>query len=238
MKIFPAIDIQNGQCVRLRQGVESDSTVYGNSPADMAERFENEGAKYLHVVDLDGAFRGSGQNTRAIREIVARVSIPVEVGGGIRSEKDVKNHLDNGVWRVILGSAAVENPEFAVNMAKTYGKEHIAVSIDAKGNYVTTHGWVDTSSVEVIPFAKNLVENGVTTIIYTDISRDGMLSGPNFKMLEKLNEIPGIQLVASGGISGREDFEKLASMDIYGVISGKALYEKRVTMKDICDIQE
>lgn len=238
MKIFPAIDIQKGRCVRLRKGVASDSTVYGDDPAEMARKWASEGARYLHVVDLDGAFAGRGENTEAIRRIVRAVDIPVEVGGGIRDEAAVKAWLDLGVYRVIIGSAAVEHPDFAVDMAWRCGAEHVAVSIDAKGSVVTTHGWVDGSGKEVFPFAEELVSRGVSTIVYTDISRDGMLTGPNFEMLGTLNEIPGISLIASGGMSSPEDLKKLKAMGIYGAICGKALYENKVTMADIMEIQE
>lgn len=237
MIIFPAIDIQGGNCVRLKKGVASDSTIYGRDPVDMAKKWEREGAQYLHVVDLDGAFQGSGQNTEAIRKICKALSIPVEVGGGIRTEDAVKAHLANGVRRVIIGSAAVENPSFAIEMAKTYGKDRVAVSIDAKGNMATTHGWVDGSGKEVLSFASQLVEAGVSTIIYTDISRDGMLTGPNFDMLGKLQDIPGISLIASGGMSCAGDLRKLKAMHLYGAICGKALYEGKVTMEEIRDIQ-
>lgn len=238
MIIFPAIDIQKGQCVRLRKGIAADATVYGTDPAAMAKKWEDEGAKYLHVVDLDGAFEGAGQNTGAIRAIASAIRIPFEVGGGIRDEAAVKAHLENGVTRVIIGSAAVENPAFAVEMAKRYGREHIAVSIDAKGDMAATHGWVDGSGRSVLPFAEELVSAGVSTIIYTDISRDGMLTGPNFDMLEKLGGIPGISLIASGGMSAPADLEKLSAMGLYGAICGKALYENKVTMEDIRRIQE
>lgn len=237
MIIFPAIDIQGGNCVRLKKGIAADSTVYGADPVAMAKKWEQEGAAYLHVVDLDGAFEGSGQNTEAIRKICAALTIPVEVGGGIRTEEAVKAHLDHGVTRVIIGSAAVENPSFAIDMVKTYGKEHIAVSIDAKGNMATTHGWVDGSGKEVLSFAEELVKAGVSTIIYTDISRDGMLTGPNFEMLEKLQQIPGISLIASGGMSSANDLRKLSGMGLYGAICGKALYENKVSMKEIRKIQ-
>ncbi len=238
MKIFPAIDIQKGRCVRLRKGVASDSTVYGTDPAEMARKWAAEGARYLHVVDLDGAFAGRGENTEAIRRILSAVDIPVEVGGGIRDEAAVKAWLALGVYRVIIGSAAVENPDFAIDMARRYGADHVAVSIDAKGAVVTTHGWVDGSGKEVFPFAEELVNRGVTTIVYTDISRDGMLTGPNFEMLGTLNELPGISLIASGGMSSPEDLKKLKAMGIYGAICGKALYENKVTMADIVEIQE
>lgn len=224
--------------MRLRKGIADDVTVYGKDPAAMAAKWEAEGAKYLHVVDLDGAFAGGGQNTDAIRDICKKISIPVEVGGGIRNEAAVRAHLENGVARVIIGSVAVEHPEFAVEMAKKYGASRIAVSIDAKGDMATTHGWVDGSGKEVLPFAEELVSAGASTIIYTDISRDGMLTGPNFEMLGKLQKISGISLVASGGMSAPEDLERLSAMGLYGAICGKALYENKVTMEDIRRIQE
>ena len=224
--------------MRLRQGVESDSTNYGNDPVGMAEKWERGGARYLHVVDLDGAFKGNGKNTEAIHAICSAVAIPVEVGGGIRTEADIQRHFQSGVWRVIIGSKAVEDPDFAIRMAAKHGSERIAVSVDCKGDFVTTHGWVDSSNVRVGPFVEKLVSSGVTTIIYTDISRDGMLSGPNMDVLAALQQIPGIHLIASGGVSGAEDLRKLSAMGVYGAITGKALYENRVTMREICEIQE
>lgn len=237
MIILPAIDIQNGACVRLRQGVAADATIYGTDPAAMAEKWEREGGWYLHVVDLDGAFEGGGRNTEAIRAICRAVSIPVEVGGGIRSFEAIENHLKNGVSRVIIGSRAAEDPAFAMEAARRWpGK--VAVSIDAKGDTVTTHGWVDGSGEKVLPFAEKLLAGGVDTLIYTDVSRDGMLTGPNMVMLGKLQALPGIRLIASGGISGRKDLEALKELGVYGVISGKALYEGRLTMADVRSFQD
>ncbi len=238
MKIFPAIDIEDGRCVRLQQGKIEHLTVYGNDPVKMAEKWQSEGAKYLHVVDLDGAFKGNGVNTRIIKNMCKALSIPVEVGGGIRTEKAIKDYLDMGVYRVIIGSKAVASPYFAIQAAKTYGAEHIAVSVDAKGDEVATHGWVDGSSQKVMTFVKTLLGHGVNNIIYTDISRDGMLVGPNFDMMAKLQALPGIHLVASGGVSSADDLRKLSDMGVYAAITGKALYEGKVTMKEIVDIQE
>ena len=171
MKIFPAIDIEDGHCVRLKQGKIQDLTVYGDDPVKMALKWESLGAKYLHVVDLDGAFKGNGVNTEVIHRICQAVKIPVEVGGGIRTEQAIKQHIENGVWRVIIGSKAVASPYFAIQAAKKYGADHIAVSVDAHGDTVATNGWVDGSRQKVLPFVKTLLENGVNTIVYTDIPR-------------------------------------------------------------------
>ncbi len=238
MIILPAIDIQNGQCVRLRQGDAKEATVYGSSPEAMAVKWEMEGARYLHVVDLDGAFRGSAVNRRAVEAICHATAIPVEVGGGIRTEEDVEAYLALGASRVILGSAAIEKEGFAAAMAKKYGPSRVAVSIDARGDVAASHGWTDGSGKKVIPFAEELVRSGVSTIIYTDISRDGMLTGPNFAMMEQLNRILGISLIASGGMAEAGDLQRLAAMGVWGAICGKALYEGRITMEDIRKIQE
>lgn len=238
MIIFPAIDIQNGQCVRLRQGEAADATVYSSSPAAMALKWEMEGARYLHVVDLDGAFAGSAGNRAVVEAICHAVAIPVELGGGIRTEEDIRANFDLGVTRVILGSAAIDRPDWAAEMAAKYGADRVAVSIDAKGDRAVAHGWTDSTAKEVLPFAEELVKSGVSVIIYTDISRDGMLTGPNFDMLGRLNAIPGISLVASGGMASPEDLKRLAAMGVYGAICGKALYEKKITMEDIRNIQE
>lgn len=238
MKIFPAIDIEDGHCVRLKQGKISDLTVYGDDPVKMALKWESLGAKYLHVVDLDGAFKGNGVNTEVIHRICQAVKIPVEVGGGIRTEQAIQQHIENGVWRVIIGSKAVASPYFAIQAAKKYGADRIAVSVDAHGDTVATNGWVDGSRQKVLPFVKTLLENGVHTIVYTDISRDGMLNGPNFEMMGKLQALPEIHLIASGGVSCADDLRKLSLMGVYGAITGKALYEEKVSMEEIVEIQE
>ncbi len=238
MKIYPAIDIEGGRCVRLSQGKLQDLTVYGDSPVDMAKKWEAAGAKNLHIVDLDGAFKGNGVNTEIIKKICEAVKIPIEIGGGIRNDAAVRAHIDAGAHRVILGSAAVSSPYFAIETAKTYGADRIAVSVDCHKDTVAVHGWTEGSTKKVLPFVKHLLAHGVTTFVYTDISRDGMLTGPNFDMLETLNALPGIHLIASGGISDPEDLRRLSDMGVYGAICGKALYEGKVTMQDIVSIQE
>lgn len=232
MIVFPAIDIQNGHAVRLRQGVKEDSTTYFADPVEAAVKWCDEGALFLHVVDLDGAFSGSRRNAEIIGRICDAVDIPVEVGGGIRSEEAIQSYLEVGVNRVIIGSKAVEDEAFITKMAQKYGSS-LAVSIDAKGDVVATRGWVDGSDKKVLPFAQFLLSIGIQTIIYTDISRDGMLTGPNMDMLEQLQQLPYIRLIASGGMSSIEDLKKLQAMHVYGAITGKALYEGKITMEEI-----
>lgn len=232
MIVFPAIDIQNGCAVRLRQGVKEDSTTYFDNPVEAAVKWADEGALFLHVVDLDGAFSGSLSNASIIGDICEAVDIPVEVGGGIRSEEAIEAYIEAGVNRVIIGSKAVEDPEFMAAMAKKYGSM-LAVSIDAKEDVVATRGWVDGSDKRVLPFAQSMLDLGINTLIYTDISRDGMLTGPNFTMLGQLQQLPYIRLIASGGMSSIDDLKKLKAMGIYGAITGKALYEGKITMAEI-----
>ena len=220
MIVFPAIDIQGGKVVRLRQGVKEDSTTYFDDPVETAVKWRDEGAMFLHVVDLDGAFSGDRRNADVIGRICDAVDIPVQVGGGIRSEEAIETYLEEGVNRVIIGSKAVEDAAFITDMAKKYGSA-LAVSIDAKGDMVATRGWVDGSDKEVLP------------IVYTDISRDGMLTGPNMEMLSLLQQLPFIRLIASGGVSGIDDLKQLQAMKVYGAITGKALYEGKVTMAQI-----
>ncbi len=232
MIVLPAIDIQNGRAVRLRQGIATESTTYFEDPLEAALTWASEGAEYLHIVDLDGAFKGERTNAPIIRKICDLLTIPVEVGGGIRTERDIRTYLEAGVARVILGSKAAEDDEWTTEMAKKYGSQ-LVVSIDAKGDTVTTRGWVAESDKKVLPFASSLIDRGITTIVYTDISRDGMLSGPNFDMLGQLQQLPHIQLIASGGISGIEDLRALQRMGVYGAITGKAIYEGLLTMEEI-----
>ncbi len=231
MIVFPAIDIQNGRAVRLRQGVKDDSTTYFDNPVEAAVKWADEGALFLHVVDLDGAFSGSLANASIISDICEAVDIPVEVGGGIRSEEAIETYLEAGVNRFIIGSKAVEDPDFMAAMAKKHGSM-LAVSIDAKEDVVATRGWVDGSDKRVLPFAQSMLDLGINTLIYTDISRDGMLTGPNFTVLGQLQQLPYIRLIASGGMSSIDDLKKLKAMGIYGAITGKALYEGKITLAE------
>lgn len=232
MIIFPAIDILNGKCVRLIQGDYQQETVYSDSPVNMALEWESKGAEYLHLVDLDGAKTGQSINKQVIKEIAQSVSIPVQVGGGIRSIETVKEHIENGVSRVIIGTAAISDPDFLQQAVDTY-EDKIAVSIDAKNGYVATDGWTRTSEIKAIDLLLELEQMGVETIVYTDILRDGMLQGPNFAELTTINQATSIDVIASGGVTTKEDIQQLQSMDLYGAIIGKALYDGNLKFEDL-----
>jgi len=232
MRLYPAIDIKNGQCVRLRQGVFEDTTVYANEPYQVAKEFEADGAKFLHIVDLDGALKGAGANVAALKKIVENVSIPVEIGGGIRTMEDIEHRLSLGVTRVILGTVAVENPDFVKEAVEKFGADKIVVGIDAKDGMVAIKGWETISNVDAVTLALSMKEMGVKTIIYTDISKDGMLCGPNFAQTARLVEATGMDIVASGGVSCMNDLVELEKINVEGAILGKAIYEKRVDLKE------
>lgn len=224
MKLYPAIDLKDGNCVRLLQGDYNQVTVYGNSPADMAKKWETLGGDYLHIVDLDGAKAGKGINGPAIKAIVEAVNIPIELGGGIRSLEDIKLQLERGVDRVILGSAAIKNKELVKEAVATFGADKIVVGVDAKGGKVAIEGWLEVTDVTALDFCKELEVIGVKTVIYTDIAKDGMMQGPNIEETAKLVQNTNLEIVASGGVSSIEDLEKLEAIHVHGAIIGKALY--------------
>ena len=231
MKLFPAIDLRGGQAVRLTQGDYDRMTVYNPDPADQARAFAAAGAHYLHVVDLDGAKDGSTANFSSIQAITAATDLYVEVGGGIRDLTTVEAYLQNGVRRVILGSAALKDPAFTKEALQRYG-EKIAIGIDARGGKVATEGWLETSEVDFLTFAKQMEALGAKTLIFTDISRDGTLSGPNLSQLDALNRAVSCRVVASGGVSSLEDLAALKALGLYGAICGKALYTGAVPLKE------
>ncbi|MDV2583409.1 1-(5-phosphoribosyl)-5-[(5-phosphoribosylamino)methylideneamino]imidazole-4-carboxamide isomerase [Alkalibacillus haloalkaliphilus] len=232
MRIFPAIDIRNQKCVRLKQGNYNEQTTYGD-PVEMAQEWVDEGASFLHLVDLDAAKGDPSENLNVIKQIIDTVSIPVQVGGGVRSLERIEELIDIGVNRVILGTAAVKNPDFVKAAVDQFGEERIVVSVDARDGYVATDGWIETSDVEASQFAKQLEAAGVKTVVYTDISKDGMLEGPNFEALSDLNEQSELQVIASGGVSSLSDIQRLSELKLYGAIVGKALYEDQVKLSDI-----
>ncbi|ABR46803.1 phosphoribosylformimino-5-aminoimidazole carboxamide ribotide isomerase [Alkaliphilus metalliredigens QYMF] len=229
MIIYPAIDIQGGQCVRLTQGKKEERKMYFDSPQAVAQRWQAEGAEFIHVVDLDGAFGKGEENMEAIEAIVKAVEIPIQVGGGIRSIEKIQQLLDLGVTRVILGTKALTDEAFLREAIEKYG-DRIIVSIDAKEGYVATEGWVKTSSRRALDFAKSIEEIGVKRIVYTDIAKDGMLQGPNFDEIQRMKDSVGMEVIASGGISCETDLQGLKEMDVKGVIVGKALYEGKVQL--------
>ena len=237
MIIFPAIDLRGGKCVRLIQGDFDKETVYSDDPQATALKWQNSGAKFLHVVDLDGARAGSPQNIDAIKKILAAIKIPIEVGGGIRTLADAEKLLALGVRRVILGSVAVENISLVEEAAKKFG-DKIVVGIDARNGFVATHGWEKSSAVKADELAKKIVAAGVKTIIYTDISKDGMLSGVNAETFAELQKFSGAEIIASGGVKSIEDIRALKVAKISGVIVGKAIYTGALDLKSAIEIAE
>jgi len=234
MIIFPAIDIQNGNVVRLKQGKFDCVTEYGNDPAAVAAHWEELGAEWLHVVDLDGAKTGTLTNWTVIAAILKTVTIPIEVGGGIRSENDISRLIDMGVSRVILGTRAIGQPDFLKKVINRW-PDQIAVSIDASNGLVTKLGWTEKTDIKAIDFAKELQGFGLKYLIFTDIARDGMLTGPNFQRLKEILAAVTIPVIASGGVSNLEDIKKLAAFEkkgLMGVITGKALYEGTLDLKE------
>jgi phosphoribosylformimino-5-aminoimidazole carboxamide ribotide isomerase len=229
--LFPAIDIKNGKCVRLTQGDYNKETIYSTSPADMAKKWVTKGAEYLHIVDLDGAKTGASANKDVISRITGSVTIPVQIGGGIRSMQTVESYMQAGVSRVIIGTAAINDRDFLTQAVSTY-KEKIAVSIDARNGNVATNGWTETSEVKAVDLVKELETLGVETIIYTDILKDGMLKGPNFEELRTINDATSVNVIASGGVTTIDDIRKLKSGKLYGVIIGKALYDGTLSFEE------
>ncbi|MBY6036852.1 1-(5-phosphoribosyl)-5-[(5-phosphoribosylamino)methylideneamino]imidazole-4-carboxamide isomerase [Fictibacillus nanhaiensis] len=231
--LYPAIDMRDGKCVRLLQGDYDQETVYGDSPFDMAKQFVEQGAEWIHMVDLDGAKDGKKVNHEHVLRIAKELSVKVQIGGGIRSMDDVSYYLDHGVDRVILGSTAVSNPEFVRAALREYGSK-IAIGLDARDGYVATEGWLETSHIMAEDLAKRLVEEGAETFIFTDISKDGMLEGPNVEAIAELSRITGKEVIASGGVSSIDDLVKLKEdeRNVSGAIIGKALYTGRFTLSD------
>ncbi|AWC36159.1 1-(5-phosphoribosyl)-5-[(5-phosphoribosylamino)methylideneamino] imidazole-4-carboxamide isomerase [Bacillus cytotoxicus] len=232
MEILPAIDLKEGRCVRLYQGEFNKETVVNEHPVAQAMIFEKMGANRLHIVDLDGAVLGKSANLSTIEDICKAVRISVQAGGGIRSLSAVEMLLSIGVEKVILGTAALHNRSFLEEVICLYG-EKIIVGIDAKNGYVATRGWLDMSEISYIELAKQMEAVGVQTIIFTDISKDGTLMGPNFAQLQLLQEEVSLRIIASGGISSLQDVEQLQAMNMYGVIIGKALYEKTMDLQEV-----
>lgn len=230
MNIFPAIDLRDGRAVRLLRGDYSKMTVYSDSPERVAADFESQGARYLHVVDLDGAKSGDTPNFEVIKRIISGSGLMVEVGGGIRNAETVKKYIDAGAFRVILGTAAVTNPGFAAAMAAEYG-EKIAVGVDIADGYVAIHGWTEKSSETCFDFCGKLEEMGVKTVICTDISKDGAMSGTNLELYRELSQRVGMNIVASGGVTTIDDVTALRDMGVYGAILGKALYTGGIDLK-------
>ncbi|MBQ5850793.1 MAG: 1-(5-phosphoribosyl)-5-[Lachnospiraceae bacterium] len=230
MIIIPAIDIKGGKCVRLTQGNYDKESVYFDDPVSVAKNWKEKGVKYLHLVDLDGALEGKRINGEIIKDIAS--TLDVELGGGIRTMENIEEAFSYGVKRVIIGTSAVKNPELVKNACQRYG-DRIIVGIDAKGGMVATDGWTKVLDISAVDFGLQMKALGVTNIIYTDIAKDGMLSGPNIKELVTMQSATGINITASGGVSSLRDIEELKNHDFYGAIVGKAIYEGKIKLEDI-----
>jgi len=235
MIIYPAIDIKEGKCVRLAQGRFDDETVYSDDPVEVAHRWERLGAQYLHVVDLDGARTGEPRNAGIIGEIAESISIPLQMGGGIRSIDKVEAALSRGIKRVILGTSAIKDPELVKILLERYG-DSIVIGIDARDGLVAIEGWEKTSEISAIELAKKMQSIGAKTIIYTDISRDGMLTGPNLTAMEEMVRAVDIDIIASGGVGRIDDIRNLKNTGVSGVIIGKALYTGNIDLRQALEI--
>lgn len=233
MKLYPAIDLHNGKCVRLYKGDYDNVTEYGN-PVEMAQKWKSLGATFLHLVDLDGAKEGSFVNLEVVKSIINEVQIDVELGGGIREISHIEELLNIGVKRVILGSAAL-NLRFVQEAIQRFGKDKIVIGIDCKNLMVATHGWLNVTNLSAIDFALELKELGVQTIIFTDIAKDGTLEGINVKQTKKLIDKTGLEIIASGGAKTLEDISKAKEIGCGGIILGKSLYSGAIDLKEAID---
>ena len=240
MIVFPAIDIRGGKCVRLFQGDFNKETVFSNNPEEMAQQWEAQGASYIHIVDLDGAIAGSPVNIFTIKKILETVKIPIEVGGGIRSIDDIYDLLEMGVDRVIMGSAAIDNPKLVRQAAREF-EERVIVGIDAKDGRVAVHGWDDTSEVTATELAMRMGDYGITTIIFTDITRDGTLQGVKAESFANIAIRSGISVIASGGVGSIDDIKALKKYEkdgVIGVILGKSIYTGKVDLTEAIKVAE
>lgn len=231
MKLYPAIDLHNGQAVRLLKGDYDKVTVFGD-PVEMAKKWASLGADFLHIVDLDGAKDGSVKNLKAIKDILNNVNIDIELGGGIRSLDKIKEILDMGVKRVILGSIALKNPSIVREAIKIYGPERVVVGVDCKNFKVATEGWIEESDVDALEFSHMLEAAGVKYVIFTDIAKDGTLSGVNIEQTKKLVDNTNLSIIASGGVSTLNDIEEVSKIGCYGVILGKSIYTGTIDLEE------
>lgn len=233
MNIYPAIDLKDGNCVRLLQGKMDEETVFSTSPADQAKSFEDAGYKWIHVVDLNGAIEGKPQNIYSVQKIIRAVNVPVQLGGGVRDIKTAEAWLEAGVSRVILGTVALEKPEVITELCRLYpGK--IAVGIDARDGMVATHGWVNVTDTKAVDLAKRFEDDGVAAIIYTDIAKDGAMQGVNVDETVALADAVSIPVIASGGVSSMDDINALRETGkIEGAIVGRAIYDGVLTAEDL-----
>lgn len=230
MEIWPAIDLRGGNCVRLMQGDYDRETVFGRDPAAMARRWVSDGARFLHLVDLDGAREGRSENRDAVGAICSAVDVPCELGGGIRDEATIRDLLELGLARLIVGTRALKDPAWFGRMCREF-PGRLAVGIDAREGWVATDGWLETSRLAAIDLASRLLEEPLAAIIYTDIARDGMMSGPNLEAMAEMRDAVDVPLIASGGVTTADDVRQLAALGMEGCIIGRALYEGSLTLQ-------
>lgn len=233
MRIIPAIDIIDGKCVRLSKGDFSTQKIYNENPLEVAKKFEANGIKYLHLVDLDGARSKHIVNHKVLESIAVKTKLKIDFGGGLKSDQDVRIAFENGAQQITGGSVAVKQPELFTNWLSIYGSEKIILGADFKDDRIATDGWEETSDLTLLKFLKNYQAKGVKYTICTDISKDGMLLGPGFIMYENILKRSKLKLIASGGISNLEEIPRLASIGCEGAIIGKAIYENRISLKDL-----
>lgn len=231
MYILPAIDLYKGAAVRLSRGDYNQMKIYSSNPPEFAEKFAESGAQYLHVVDLEGAKDGTTANFNTVKAIIDKTDMKVEIGGGIRNDDVIKKYIEAGASRVILGTAAVKDSLFLKRAAADYG-DKIAIGVDIKDGFVAVKGWLEITDVKCFDFCSELEKIGVKTVICTDISKDGMMSGTNIELYKELNESFDLNIIASGGVSTIDDIKKLAGINMYGAILGKALYEGTLDLKE------
>jgi phosphoribosylformimino-5-aminoimidazole carboxamide ribotide isomerase len=232
MQIYPAIDLRGGQCVRLKQGDYAQETVFGADPAEMAQRWVSEGATYLHLVDLDGAKAGCPVNSRSVRAIVKAVDVPCQLGGGLRTEDDIKDAFSWGVTRVIVGTKALQSAKWLAQMTQRF-PGRIVLGIDAKGGKVATQGWLEISEIGAIDLAKQCAGPQLSAIIYTDISRDGMMQGANVAAMAEMAAAVPLSVIASGGVTTLDDVRRLRDAGLAGCIIGRALYEGQLSLREV-----
>ena len=233
MRIYPAIDIRGGKCVRLRQGVFRDMTVYNDNPVEVALGFKEKGAKFIHVVDLDGALEGYSVNAEVISRIAKETGLPVQTGGGIRSFENIETKLSTGVKRVIIGTKAVKEPEFVKEAIERFGAECIVAGLDGRNGKAAVAGWEKESDMDIIELALQFKSYGLKTVVYTDISRDGMLTGPDYDYTSRLVKETGLDIIASGGVGSEDDIDRIAGSGVEGVITGKAIYEGKIDLERV-----
>jgi len=234
MRIIPAIDILNGKCVRLTKGDYTTQIIYNEDPVEVAIQFEDYGIKYLHLVDLDGARSNEIINYNVLKNISLKTKLKIDFGGGIKSDSDIKIAFDSGASQITGGSIAVKNPEIFTKWIDKYGSDKVILGADVKNEMIATNGWLEDSNKEILPFIQAYKNKGIKNVISTDISKDGMLEGPAYPLYKKiLNNIPNINLIASGGITSITDLVKLKELGCEGAIIGKAIYEKRIKLKQL-----